>query len=75
MLYPETIGINDALLRAHLEELLEHNEIRRVDPQSESWNTTDFILRRNRLWVRKTAEEQRKYAAKLVEDFKPIDIL
>lgn len=62
-------------LRAYLEELLEHNEIRRVDPQSESWNTTDFIVRRNRLWVRKTSEEQRKYVAKLVKDFHPIDIL
>ena len=75
LIYPETIGINDAILRAYLEELLEHNEIRRVDPQSESWNTTDFIVRRNRLWVRKTSEEQRKYVAKLVKDFHPIDIL
>lgn len=75
LLYPETIGINDDILKASLEELLDNNEIRRVNKDSSTWETTDFILCRNRIWAKKSAEEKRKYVAELIEHFKPISIL
>ena len=74
LLYPETIGINDEDLQACLEELLDNHEIRRKRANTTTWNTTDFIVCRKRVWVAKSAHEKRKYVADLLKAFRPFNL-
>lgn len=67
LLYPESIGISDTDLSAHLRALLENHEIERKDARSSSWNTTDFMIPRNGIWCKKTSVEKRQYLKELLE--------
>ena len=66
LLYPESIGITREDKEAHLRALLANHEIERKNPESTSWETTDFMIPRSRFWGRKSAAEKRSYISKLI---------
>ena len=67
LLYPESIGITADDMRAHLNALLNNNEIERKDPEAVSWETIDFMIPRGGNWDKKSSTEKRSYLSELLD--------